>query len=142
MTQQNTDMLRFVQLMIALRKRHPAIMRRRFLTGKLVHGRDIPEIQWHGIEINKPLWDDPEAKILAFTLAGLENGEPDLHVAMNMSDQSVSLELPVIAGRSWCLALDTSLKSPQDIVQPQDQKPVRENVYPLDSRTVVVFENG
>ncbi|MGZ8954330.1 MAG: glycogen debranching enzyme, partial [Methylovulum sp.] len=142
MTKQNADMLRFVQLMIALRKRHPAIMRRRFLTGKLVDGRDIAEIQWHGTEINKPLWDDPEAKVLAFTLAGIESEEPDLHVVMNMSNQPVSIELPVIAGRAWCLALDTSLKPPQDIVSPQDQKPVRENFYSVDTRTVVVFENG
>lgn len=141
MTQQNADILRFVQLMIALRKRHPAIMRRRFLTGKIVTGRDIAEIQWHGVEINKPLWDDLEAKILAFTLAGIESDEPDLHVAMNMSDQQVIIKLPVIAGRSWRLALDTSLKSPQDIVPPQDQKPVRENSYSLDCKAVVVFEN-
>jgi len=141
MTQQNVDMLRFVRLMIALRKRHPAIMRRRFLTGKPVNGRGIAEIQWHGTEINKPLWDDPEAKILAFTLAGIESDEADLHVAMNMSDQQVTIELPVIAGHTWRLALDTSLKSPQDIVLPQDQQPVRENSYPVDSRTVVVFEN-
>jgi glycogen operon protein len=141
MTKQNADILRFAQLMIALRKRHPAIMRRRFLTGKTVNGRGIAEIQWHGEELNKPLWDDPEAKILAFTLAGIESDEPDLHVAMNMTDQQVSIELPVIAGRSWRLALDTSLKSPQDIVLPQDQKPLRENAYSLESRAVVVFEN-
>jgi len=141
MTQQNADMLRFVQLMIALRKRHPAIMRRRFLTGKTVNGRGIAEIQWHGTEINKPLWDNPEAKILAFTLAGIDSDEPDLHVAMNMSDQQVSIELPVIAGCVWCLALDTSLKSPQDIMSPQDQKPVRGAPYSVNARTVVVFEN-
>jgi glycogen operon protein len=116
-------------------------MRRRFLTGKPVNGRGIAEIQWHGTEINKPLWDDPEAKVLAFTLAGIETDEPDLHVAMNMSDQQIIIELPVIAGRAWCLAVDTSLKSSQDIVPPQDQKPVHENFYPVNARTVVVFEN-
>ncbi len=142
MTKQNADMLRFVQLMIALRKRHPSIMRRRFLTGKPVNGRGLAEIQWHGTEINKPLWDDPEARVLAFTLAGIESDEADLHVAMNMSDHKVSIELPDIEGRVWNLALDTSLKSPQDIAPPQEQRPVRENFYPVNARTVVVFENG
>lgn len=142
MTKQNTDILRFVQLMIALRKRHASIMRRRFLTGKTINDRGIPEIQWHGTEINKPLWDDSSAKILVFTLAGIESDEPDLHVAMNMSDQQAVIELPLIAGRVWCLALDTSLKSPQDIVLPQDQKPVHEKFYSVSPRTVVVFENG
>jgi len=128
--------------MIALRKRHPAIMRRRFLTGKPVNGRGIAEIQWHGTEIDKPLWDDHEAKVLAFTLAGIEADEPDLHVAMNMSDQQLRIELPVIAGRTWHLALDTSLHSPQDIVLPKHQKSVREAFYSVNNRAVVVFENG
>ena len=142
MTQQNADMLRFVQLMIALRKRHASIMRRRFLTGKFVNSRGMAEIQWHGAEINKPLWDDFNIKVLAFTLAGIETDESDLHVAMNMSDQQVIIELPVVVDHAWCLALDTSLKSPQDIVLPRDQKPVCENFYPINGRTVVVFENG
>ena len=138
----NADMLRFVQLMIALRKRHPAIMRRRFLTGKPVEGRSIAEIQWHGLELNKALWDDRDAKVLAFTLAGTDVDEPDLHVVMNMSDHQVIVELPVIADRPWCLALDTSLQAPQDIVPPEQQKPVREKLYPVSTRSVVVFENG
>ncbi len=141
MAEQNADMLRFVQLMIALRQRHAAIMRRRFLTGKMVNGRGIAEIQWHGIELNKPLWDDHEAKVLVFTLTGLELNEPDLHVAMNMSDQYINIELPVISGRVWCLALDTSLKSPQDIVPLQDQTAMHDNFYPVNTRTIVVFEN-
>ncbi len=141
MTEQNADMLRFVQLMIALRKRHPSIMRRRFLTGKPVEGRGIVEIQWHGAELNRALWDDPEAKLLVFTQAGIESGEPDQHVVMNMSELQVLIELPIISGCVWCLAVDTSLNSPQDIVPPQDQKPVREHLYPISARSVVVFEN-
>jgi glycogen operon protein len=141
-TEQNADMLRFVQRMIALRKRHSSIMRRRFLTGKLIEDRGIADIQWHGAEINKPLWDDPQTRVLAFTLAGTEASEPDLHVVLNMSEQVVSIELPHIDGRSWCLALDTSMKSPQDIVLPQDQHPIREHIYSANSLSVVVFENG
>ena len=141
MTEHNADTLRFVQLMIALRTRHSSIMRRRFLTGKPANGRGIAEIQWHGSELNKPLWDDYEARLLVFTLAGVESNEPDLHVVMNMSDQAVSTELPVISGRSWCLALDTSLKSPLDIVPPEEQKIMKDKRYTVNTRTVVVFEN-
>lgn len=141
MTKQNADMLRFVRLMIGLRKRHPSIMRRRFLNGKPVSGRGIPEIQWHGTEINKPQWDNAEARVLAFTLAGVDDDEADLHVVLNMSDQRVSMELPVIPGRAWCLALDTSLPSPQDIVQLPEQEPLHKDFYPVDTRSVVIFEN-
>lgn len=142
MADKNADMLRFVQLMIALRKRHASIMRRRFLTGKLVEGRGIAEIQWHGTELNNALWNDREAKILAFTLAGTDVNEADLHVVINMADQSATIELPAISDHPWCLALDSSLESPQDIVSLQEQKPVRENTYLVNTRTVVIFENG
>ena len=137
---QNADMLRFVQQMIALRKRHPSIMRRRFLTGGIIEGKKMPDIAWHGTELNKPLWHDPEARILAFTLVGFGATEADLHIVMNMSDESATMELPIIKGKEWCLALDTSLPSPQDITPPQDQKPLSENFYSVSSKTVVVFE--
>jgi isoamylase len=141
MTNQNADILRFVQQMIALRKRHPSIMRRRFLTGTTIKGKNMPDISWHGIEINKPLWHDWEARILTFTLAGIEDNEADLHIIMNMSDESTSIQLPVIDGKKWCMALDTSQPSPQDIIAPQDQKPFGENLYSVNSKAVVVFEN-
>jgi len=72
MTNQNADMLRFVKQMIALRKRHPSIMRRRFLTGGVIEGKNMADVSWHGTEINKPLWNNPDARILAFTLAVLK----------------------------------------------------------------------
>ncbi|MGZ4996063.1 MAG: alpha amylase C-terminal domain-containing protein, partial [Methylobacter sp.] len=141
MTEHNADTLRFVQLMIALRTRHSSIMRRRFLTGKPANGRGIAEIQWHGTELNKPLWNDYEAKVLAFTLAGVESDEADLHVVINMSDHQINIELPLIPGRAWCRALDTSLKSPQDIVSPEEQQVMQGNHYSVNTRTIVVFEN-
>lgn len=140
-TEQNADILRFVQLMIALRKRHPSIMRRRFLTGRLIEDRNMPDIAWHGAEINKPLWHDPDARLLAYTLAGADRHEADLHIVMNMSDRNIMVELPDITARTWCLALDTSLSSPGDIIQPEDQKPLGHSTYQVSSQSVVVFEN-
>ncbi|NOT10429.1 MAG: glycogen debranching protein GlgX [Methylococcaceae bacterium] len=141
MTAIKSDMLRFVQNMIALRKRHPSIMRRRFLTGKLVPGRNLPDISWHGKQLDAPLWDDPEARILVFTLAGFSESESDLHIVLNMSVQTETMELPVVSGREWCLAIDTSRLSPEDIVPPQDQRALQTHFYPVKSQTVVVFEN-
>jgi isoamylase len=142
MADKNADIVRFVQLMIALRKRHPAIMRRRFLTGRTIEGRNIKDITWHGAHLDKPLWDDYEARILAFTLAGVETDEGDLHIIMNMSDKSLAMELPLIDGKKWRLAVDTSLKSPRDIVPVQDQKPINKYLYSVNADTVVVFENA
>ncbi len=138
---QNADMLYFVQQMIALRKRHPSIMRRRFLTGKCVEGKNITDISWHGTQIDKPQWQDLETRILAFTLAGCDSNEPDLHIVMNMSDDNAPAELPIIQGMQWCLAVDTSLPSYQEILPPQNQKPVKNQHYLVTHKTVVVFEN-
>ena len=58
-----------------------------------------------------------------------------------MSDDFASIELPKIEGKKWCVALDTSLPSPQDIIAPQDQKTFGEKHYSVKGKTVVVFEN-
>ncbi|GAB6142279.1 glycogen debranching protein GlgX [Methylosoma difficile] len=137
----NADMVRFVQAMIALRKRHSSIMRRRFLTGRVIEGKNMPDIAWHGANLYEPLWFEQDARLLAFTLAGVEEDEADLHVVMNMSDQAITIDLPVIAHRNWCLALDTCLPSPEDVIVPALQKPLGKSVYDVHPLSVLVFEN-
>ena len=141
MTKQNADMLRFVQQMILFRKRHASIMRRRFLTGDLIEGRGIKDITWHGAKIDKPLWDDPETRLLAFTLAGIGEQEADIHVVINMSDQNTQAELPNIEGKSWCLSVDTAQNSPKDIIPPKHHKPLKSKTYLVMEKTIVAFEN-
>lgn len=136
----NAEMLRFVRLMIALRKRHPCLMRRRFLTGSVVDGRDMRDVSWHGIDIDAPPWHDPDAQVLAFTLAAVSEDEADLHVMLNLSDSGVDMELPSIQGRELRLSVNTALSTPADIVRPHDQTPFGENRYPVAARTVVVLE--
>jgi len=141
MTNKNADMLRFVQQMIAIRKRHASIMRRRFLTGKIIESRGIKDISWHGAKLNTPLWDDSETRLLAFTLAGVEEDEPDLHVVINMSDEQTNIQLPVIKRKKWCLSVDTSQDSPNDIIRRPNQKPVTRKTFLVNKKTIVVFEN-
>ena len=138
--QTHADMLRFVQQMIALRKRHPSLMRRRFLSGAEVENRNIADVSWHGIELDAPLWNDYDARVLAFTLAAAADGEADIHVMLNFSDTDIAMALPAIEGRALRLALDTSLATPDDIVSPQDQTPFNDKRYTVAARTVVVFE--
>jgi isoamylase len=49
LTNQNADILRFVQHMIALRKRHKSLMRRRFLNGRIIDGKKSAGyfMAWH-----------------------------------------------------------------------------------------------
>ncbi|MDT8407879.1 MAG: glycogen debranching protein GlgX, partial [Methylococcales bacterium] len=53
-------LLTFVKRMIALRKRHGCLMRRRFLSGQAPSEQVFPDITWHGARLDKPEWDNPE----------------------------------------------------------------------------------
>lgn len=137
----NRDMFRFVAEMIALRRRHPCLMRRRFLNGTKPEGARLPDISWHGRELHKPLWGDPEAQILAFTLGANGAEEEDLHVLLNMSEQALTIPLPPVEERLWHRALDTFLASPEDILRADQQTPMTDPHYPVQPRSIVVFES-
>ena len=115
-------------------------LRKRFLTGDIQEGRSLPDITWHGVKLHEPLWNDPNALVLAFTMAAVLDNEEDVHVMINMSEDSVDMELPGIDGRSWYGAVDTWKTSPGDILEPSDQNWIRENIYPVQPRSIVVFE--
>ena len=141
LTEKNADMLFFVQQMIALRKRHASLMRRRFLTGECVPGRHIPDIQWHGVSLGAPQWLDPESQVLAFTLAAVDDeAEADLHVILNMSGNELNMQIPIIENRKWYLAINTALNSTLGIIKPEKQSPRGDNNYFVQARSVVVFE--
>lgn len=136
------DTLRFVRQMIALRRRHPSLMRRRFLSGNPVGERGLPDISWYGGDGEPPDWHDDRAQALAFTLAAIDPDEADLHVIMNMSDAHLETRLPPLRDRRWQLAVDTARASPDDVVPPQEQSAVDDNPVPVAPRSVVVFESA
>ena len=111
------------------------------MTGKNVEGKNIKDISWHGIQIEQPQWNETETRILAYTLAGLHADEADLHIVMNMSDEEVPVQLPLICGKEWCLAVDTSLPSFQEIIAPNHQHLVNNQSYLICPKTIIVLEN-
>jgi isoamylase len=106
--QANQPMLNFVRGMICLRRRHPSLTRDRFLTGQAESGQTLPDIAWHGVSLDAPAWDDPEARTLAFTLAGTTEEEAPLHAMFNMGEDAQAFAVPVLPGRRWTLAVDTT----------------------------------
>lgn len=140
LTEKNHEMLRFTRHMIAFRKRHRCLMQPRFLTGRRQAGRPVPDVTWHGFRLNQPLWHDPKAKLLAFTLGAVDEAEEHLHVIFNMSDQNLDLPLPVVAGQVWHRAVDTGRPAPGEILHPSSQPPVKESFYHVRGRSVVVLE--
>ena len=142
LTETNSDMLRFVREMIALRKRHPALSRARFLSGETdpAHGR--PDIRWYDAKLGTPRWEDPETRFLSFTLTGITPAEEDLHVLINMSDEVERVDLPPVAERYWHVAVDTEMEPPGDIITRDARIPWTQPQYLCQPRSVVVFEAG
>lgn len=132
----NRDMLRFVQRLIAFRKGHPALWQPTFYTGAL-NDRGIGDITWHGTMLSSPGFDDPEARALACTVAGI-GGTADLHVMMNMYWEPLEFELPP-GHTTWHVAIDTCATSPNDIPDAAVVTPVSTARHVVQARSINVL---
>jgi glycogen operon protein len=141
LTEKNHEMLRFTTKMIAFRKRHPCLMRKHFLTGMKEKDAFFSDVTWHGPKLNEPLWNDPDAQILAYTLGRQREEQEDLHIVFNMADHGVEITLPPLSGRAWHRAVDTGQPAPGDIFEPEDQPRAKESCYQVIARSVAVFES-
>ena len=140
LVEENFEMLNFVRGLIALRRRHQSLRRRQFLTGRAKRGATLPDITWHGERVGEPQWQNDQARLLGFTLAGASAKEEALHVMLNMSDASCAVALPYPQRYRWHRVVDTSLAAPDDINSaPSHTAPVGER-YTLQARSVVLFE--
>jgi glycogen operon protein len=137
LTQKHQDLLRFVSRLIAYRRRYTEMHSPRFFTGE-INERGLPDVAWHGTDLNAPGWNDPQARVLAYTMAGFE-GNPDLHVMMNMHWDSLNFEVPSVPGRRWYVAMDTSKPSPRDIAEDGAEPAAPSGRYPVEGRSIVVL---
>ena len=134
------EMLDFTRGMIALRRRHASLTTDHFYQGRVIPARGIPDIAWHGARLHQPPWGDPASRMLAFTIAGIGESEPDVHAILNMSEEPIEAEIPELPGRVWHLAVDTSQAPPRDLPEPARQVPLSTRTYRVASRSVVVLE--
>jgi glycogen operon protein len=140
LTEKNRSLLRFWKLLIAARSHfHAGRAGRpgRFFEGEL-NERGLPDISWHGTQLNKPGWQDPNARCLALTLGGFD-GAPDLHAVLNMFWEPLDFEVPLIPGRRWFRAVDTARPSPDDIVETAHQVPIEGDHVRVEGRSVLVL---
>jgi len=137
----NREMYRFTRQMIGFRKRHPLLMRNRFFTGKTVKISGMPDICWHGKRLHKPQWNDPETQVLACTISRVEPEEEDLHLIFNMSEKKMRMYLPKIKHRQWYRCINTSQKTPDDIIEKKRQRAIQAQTIRINSRSVVVLES-
>jgi len=135
----NRQMLVFTRAMIRFRRRHPSLMRRRFLSGRILNVSGLPDITWHGPDLGPPSWDDGEARFLACTVSRVQPGEEDLFMVFNMDERPVRIVLPAIAGRRWYLAVDTGDRR-KPVREPEEQLPL-EDALRAGARSVLVCES-
>ncbi len=134
-TPERAGMRRFTRALIALRRRHRSLRRRRFLSGG---AGDTADIEWYDETGATPDWDDAGGRILCFLLRGAGEAEPDLYVAFNMSADAAALALP--GGPPWWRLVDTSLASPDDVLRPGAAEPVPEARHALAGEAVAIFQ--
>jgi glycogen operon protein len=107
-------------------------LRRGWFFDGSVNERGLADVTWHGTKLGSPGWSDPNARALAMTLAGF-NGDPDLHVMLNMHWGSLDFEVPEVEGRRWFKAVDTAA--------PGGEIEAPESTIAVQGRSVVVLVN-
>jgi glycogen operon protein len=137
LTEKNHSLLRFWKLLIAARDHFRAGRAGRFFKGE-VNERGLPDIAWHGTQLNKAGWNDPNARCLAYTLGGFE-GEPDLHAVFNMYWEPLDFEVPNVTGRRWYRVVDTAQPTPDDFVETDRQVPIKGDHVRVEGRSVLVL---
>ena len=94
---------------------------------------------WHGVKLGQPDWS-ATSHSLAFT-AQAPNGNVLFHVIMNAYWEPLEFELPPLAANRgpWRRWIDTSLDSPQDIVEWSDAPLAAAPTYRAGPRSVVAL---
>jgi glycogen operon protein len=149
---QQRGLFEFTRGLIALRKEHPVLRRRRFLEGVFLPGADIKDLTWfkrNGTEIVDEQWADPEARAIAMRLAGeaidereAEGGrisDETLLVLLNTYHEALEFSLPEAGGAEechWELLMDTAQAAP-----PAASRKLLsvESKYALEGRGLAVF---
>ncbi|MGF1580409.1 MAG: glycogen debranching protein GlgX [Gemmataceae bacterium] len=162
----NSDFFRFIKMLIAFRKNHPALRRRKFFRGVGPKGNLKPDITWHGVTPFQPDFSY-SSRTLALTIDGGEVGgtpprrsekgngdetpgspvtsadrnDQDFYIAFNAWRQPVPFRIPRSpSGRLWRRVVDTSLESPKDIVEFEDAIPFEwDRRYMVGGRSLIVL---
>ncbi|MEO6964647.1 MAG: glycogen debranching enzyme, partial [Acidobacteriaceae bacterium] len=134
----NADVLRFVQHMIRVRLDFDEGIRGDRIT--LEEYLSNARIEWHGVELGKPDWGD-DSHSVAFTLHSFSSSQVR-YIAINAYWKPLEFELPPVSGSpkgGWLRLIDTSLPSPNDIVEGTQGVRVEGSKYLVSARSVIML---
>jgi glycogen operon protein len=144
------DILSFTRNLIAFRKQHPVLRRRRFFQGRRLRGSEVKDLSWFrpdGKEMSDEDWETGYVKSLALRLAGDAIAETDekgrpivddtLLILLNAHHMALTFTLPAHKrGVSWQLVIDTSARRHH----PKTVVPLRGGErYELEPRSLAVL---
>jgi glycogen operon protein len=108
----NADLLRFVQLLAQLRRRHVEFRRETFLKGAASRAR-VKDVTWlnvRGGEMKQGEWQDGNLRTLGIWFGKCDNLQGRLLLLLNAGDSAQTFSLPAApAGEPWIRQFDTAL---------------------------------
>jgi isoamylase len=114
-------------MMVAFRKAHPSLGRSHFWR---------EDISWYGVSPQVDLSEG--SRSLAYCLRGDAEGDDDIYVMINASDQSEDFVIQEARPNGWRRMIDTSLEGPNDIVGVQESILLSSLKVAVRSRSIVV----
>lgn len=136
LVEKHADLHRFVKLLLARRLLRDVTheVRRRSLTEMLENAKK----SWHGVKVNEPDWGE-NSHAVAFG-AELQQEGLSFHLILNGYWETLEFELPPTGAKGpWRRWIDTSLPSPQDIVEWRSAPQVLDRMYQAGPYSVVML---
>jgi glycogen operon protein len=142
----HADIYRFTRSLLAFRRRHSSFLRPEFFTGKDSSHNRIPDIAWFNESGQEPDWG-AQQRALACRVDGAkadiwaDRDDNDFYMVFNARNEAVEFALaPAPNGSVWHRAIDTGLDSPQDILEPNQQRPLPDQrLYAAAPRSFVLL---
>lgn len=127
---EHTEMFEFARQMIAFRKQHPTLCRSEFWRN---------DVHWFGPagEVSY----SPESRALGFLVLREPEGDVDLFVLINAGSIPALFQLPHRENDCWRRCVDTSLPTPEEVVDSGNEVPISDVSYEVAARSVVVLSS-
>ncbi len=140
----DADLLEFVRALAALRHRHDAFRRKRFLTGERVAGNHLKDIYWlapEGREMTPEDWNDGGRRTLGMQIG---NDAPDgqrFLVLVNASPDPATFSLAAdFPSERWSAVFDARL--PDGLVRGEPPTLAPGGALGLDGRTLTLLQHA
>ncbi len=165
--EKNRELLEFARELVAFRRAHPVLRRRKWFQGRSIHGSGVHDILWFnpdGGEMTEEQWQDGLARVIGIFLNGEEIATPgprgeriiddSFILLFNGHDEAMEFTLPEpVREGAWRLVIDTaqpgfvdrdpyadSMRSPVTVAEPRRRKKTGKPPPEAKPPTVTVAE--